>query len=270
MRTNARRATVLGGLAAVAGLVLAGGVLAAPAQAADPYNATVAGFQGNTPLVALAPSSTQQVAVTNLPPNVGLYILHCKTPADPRQPPTLCDGSTGALQVVPGDPAGRASFSVAIKLNAEFFGTNFNPTAGPTASESVDCRVPTGNPRSTTCTLYVLGSGRDSANPTYLRVWPTVFSAVKPDRKTDVATVSLAGAAVKPGSTPTLKANAPTELLVTTQSGLAPSFNGDKCSVANGKITALVATGTCTLVITTTGGKNYKPLVQTQVFNLAV
>lgn len=269
MRVNIRRASVLAGLTALAGVALTGGVLAGPAAAADAYNATAAGFPAFTPLVALAPSSTQTVAVVNLPANVGLYVLHCKTPADPRQAPTLCDTSTGAFNLVQPDPAGKASVSVPIKLNAEFLGINPNPTASAAAPQSVDCRVPSADPRSTTCTLYVLGSGRDSANPAYIRVWPTQFSPVRADRKTDAATIALDGKAVAAGTTPTLKANVATPLSVKTTSGLTPSMFSDKCSVSGGNITALAATGSCTLTITTTGGKNFKPLVATQVFTLS-
>lgn len=267
MTFTTRRVAALAGAAAVACMAVAGGVLASPALAEGPYNATVAGFPGNTPLVALAPSSIQPVVVTNLPPNVGVYVLQCKTPADPRQPPTLCDSSADSVNVIPSDPAGRATVNTQIRLNAEFYGMNPNPTGPAVASESVDCRVPTGNPRTTTCTLYILGSGRDSANPAYIRVWPTMYSPVRPDRKTDVATVTVGGKTAT--ATTKLVVNVATPLAVTMQSGLTPSLSSDKCSVSGGKITALANTGTCTLLITTTGGKNYKPFVGTQVFQLA-
>lgn len=269
MRVNPRRTAVFAGVTAMVAMTLTGGVLASPASAAGPYNVTVAGFPGNTPLVALAPSSTQTVSVVNLAPNVGLYVIHCKTPVDPRQAPTVCDASTGAFTIVAGDPAGLASVSAQVKMNAEFFGINPNPTSTPTTPESVDCRVPTGNPRSTTCTLYVLGSGRDSANPALIRVWPTQFLPVRPDRKTDIANVTLAGMTVAAGSTPKLTINVATPFVVTTQSGLTASLSSDKCAIASGKITALTAAGTCTVTMTTTGGKNYKPLVATQVFQLS-
>lgn len=269
MRVNVRRTAVLTGVTAMIGMALAGGIMAAPAMAAGPYNATAAGFPGNTPLVALATSSVQPVVVSNLPANVGVYVLHCKVPADPRQAPTACDGSTDALAYVPATTVLRDSVTIPVKVNGEFFGTNPNPTAGPAVGESVDCRVPTGNPRSTTCALYLLGAGRDAANPAYLRVWPTVFSAVKADRKTDAATITVGGKVVEAGTAPSLKANVATPLKVTTTSGLVPTLSADNCSVTGGNITALAATGVCTLRITTTGGKNFLPLVTTQVFSLS-
>lgn len=258
----------LSAVVATVGLVLAGSALASPALADGGYNATVAGFSSPTPLVALATSSVQQVTVVNLPAAVGVYALHCKVPADPRQPPTVCDSSTDSLAYLPADAAARATVTFPLKINGEFFGTNPNPTAGPAAGESVDCRVATGNPRSTTCAVYILGAGKDSANPAYIRFFPTVFSPVKADRKTDMATVSLDGVIVKKGTSPTLSMAAPAPIAITTASGLVPSVSGDNCSVSKGTITALKVEGTCTLTITTTGGKNYLPLVTTQAFSL--
>lgn len=254
--------------AATAG-ALALGALASPAVAADGgYNATIAGQRNYSPLVNLAPSSPQQVAVVNLPANVGLYVLHCKVPADPRSAPTLCDSSAESLAYLTATPDARASVSIPFKLNAEFFGTDPNPTAGATAGESVDCRVPTGNPRSTTCAVYVLGAGRESANPAYMRIFPTVFSPVKATRATDVATISLAGAVVPKGAPPKLSAAGPVAMTVTLKSGLQPTLSSDNCSVTATTITALKSVGTCTVRIVSTGGTNTKPLVTTQVFRL--
>ena len=243
--------------------------LASPAVAADGvYNATVAGQRNYSPLVNLAPSSTQQVAVVNVPANVGLYALHCKVPADPRSAPTLCDSSADSLAYLTATPDARATASIPFKLNAEFFGTDPNPTAGASAGESVDCRVATGNPRSTTCAVYVLGAGRESANPAYMRIFPTVFSPVKANRATDVAMISLAGSAVTKGATPKLSAAGPVSMAVTLKSGLKPTLSSDNCSVTATTITALKSTGACTVRIVSTGGANTKPLVTTQVFRL--
>jgi hypothetical protein len=254
---------------AAIGIALVAGTIATPVLAADaPYNATVAGQRSMTPLVALAPSSTLTVDVVNLPAGVGLYAIHCKVPADPRQPPALCDASTGALNVLAPEGALRATATIPIRVNAEFYGANPNPTGPVTARESVDCRVATGDPRSTTCALYVLGSGKDSANPAYLRFWPTVFSPVKADRKADVATVTLAGTTVAKGAKPKLAVNKATKFSVTLASGLTPSLSSDNCALSAGKITALKSSGTCTVTITSTGGRNYLPIVTTQVFRL--
>ncbi len=251
---------------AAIGIALVAGTIATPVLAADaPYNATVAGQRSFTPLVNLAPSSTLNVDVVNLPAGVGLYALHCKVPADPRMAPTLCDSSTGSLAYVTAEGALRPTVTIPLKVNAEFWGTNPNPTDSSLPG-SVDCRVSTGDPRSTTCALYVLGAGKDAANPAYMRIWPTMFSPVKADRKTDVATVTLDGTVVARGAKPTIRFNKAMPLSVVLASGLTPSLSSDNCSVAGGKITALKAVGTCTVRITSTGGKNYKPLVKTQVF----
>lgn len=257
-------------LLALAGIsvALAAAVVAPPAMAADPFNATVAGQRAFTPLVNLAPSSTLSVDVANLPAGVGLYALHCKTPADPRQAPTVCDQSTGAAAYLPAAAAARGSVPIPVRVNGEFYGTNPNPTTGVVTGESVDCRVPTGNPRTTTCSLYLLGAGRDSANPAYLRVWPTAFSPVKADRRADVATVTLAGKPIAPGTAPILRVGVPQRFSVTLTSGLTPSLTADNCSIADGRITALKAEGTCTVTITSTGGKNVQPLLTTQTFRL--
>lgn len=250
------------------GLAAASIAVAAPAAANDPFNATVAGQRGFTPLVNLAPSSTLAVDIVNLPAGVGLYALHCKTPADARQAPTVCDQSTGAAAYLPATTAARPSIQLPVRVNGEFFGTNPNPTTGGITGESVDCRVPTGNPRATTCSLYVLGAGRDSANPTYLRVWPTAFTAVRSDRRVDAATVTLAGKVVKQGTSPVLRLNTPVPFAVTLTSGLTPNLTADNCSIANGRITALKGEGICTVTINSTGGKNVQPLVTTQAFRL--
>jgi len=132
----------------------------------------------------------------------------------------------------------------------------------------VDCRADTGNPRATTCAIYVLGAGKDSANPAYIRFWPEVFSPVRSDRKNDVATIVYNGTTVAKGAKPKLSMAKPGTFAVSTASGLTPDVVGDKCSIKDGKITALQSNGACVVRLTTNGGKNYKPLVQVQVFKL--
>ena len=262
IRTSARIA--IAGI----GLALLAGVGATPAIAADGFNATIAGQRSFTPLVNLPQSSTQTVDVVNLPAGVGLYALNCKVPADPRSAPTLCDLSTDAAAYLPATDAARATVGMPIKVNAEFYGQNPNPTSGPTVAESVDCRADTGNPRATTCAIYVLGAGKESVNPAYLRVFPTAFLPVKAQRMNDSAMIMFGDTAVARGAKPKLTASSPVPFTVTLKSGLTPSVSADNCSVAGGKITALKAEGTCIVRITSTGGKNYKPLVTTQVLRL--
>jgi hypothetical protein len=255
---------------AVAGAAIAllGGMVAAPASAADAYNATIAGQRNFTPLVNLVQSSTLTVDVVNLPAGVGLYALHCKVPADPRSAPTVCDQSTDAAAYLPATADARATASLPIKVNAEFYGTNPNPTAGVATGESVDCRVDTGNPRATTCAVYVLGAGRESANPAYLRVFPTVFTPLTAQRSNDTATITLDGTVVKRGVKPKLGLDDKVPFAVSLESGLTPSVTADNCTIAGGMITALKSRGTCIVRITSTGGNYFKPLVKTQVFRL--
>ena len=252
---------------AAVGLVAAA-ALASPAMADGSYNATVAGQPSGTPLLNLAPTSTQTVDVVNLPGGVGLYGINCKVPADPRQAPTLCDSSAGSQYYLTATSAARPTATFPLKVNAEFFGANPNPTAGPSLGQSVDCRADTGNPRATTCAIYVMGAGKDSANPAYIRFFPEVFAPVKANRKNDVATITYNGTALSKGAKPKLSASKPGTFTVTTASGLTPTVTGDKCTIQNGTITAGQSKGACVVRLTTTGGKNYKPLVQVQVFTL--
>lgn len=248
-------------LIGAASLVIVGSAIGTSASAVGSYNATVAGFGNMTPLTALATSSEQPVVVTNLPANVGVYALHCAVPSNPRSAPTLCDSSAGSAVYIPATPQARDSVSADIKLNGEFYGTNPNPQSGATTPASVDCRATTA-PGMSTCAVYILGAGRESANPAYMRVFPTVFSPVKADRKNDSVTVTP-----KSGGTIT---STPIAFKVKTASGLTPTITSTECTVSDNdtKIAANAATGTCDVLITTTGGKNYKPLVTTVSYTL--
>lgn len=249
-------------------VVLTAMAVAVPAQAADAYNASVAGQRNFGLLSNLSQSSTQTVDIVNLPAGVGLYALNCLVPQDPRSAPTVCDLSDGAAAYLPAAGEARASATLPIKVNAEFYGMNPNPTDGDAGGQSVDCRASTGNPRSTTCAVYVLGAGRDAANPAYLRVFPTSFLPVKAQRANDAAAITLAGTAVRKGVKPTLAVDKATPFTVSLKSGLAPSVSATGCEITDDRITALSDKGTCIVRITSTGGKNYKPLVTTQVFRL--
>ena len=251
-------------LAAAAAAVALVAVTAGTATAASaPFNATIAGVQGTgrTPLVALAQSSTQTIDVTNLPANVGMYALHCALPADPRQAPTQCDESASALVYVPAAAVDRATLQVPIRVNAEFTGINPNPQAGDSAATPVDCRA-------VACAVYVLGAGRESANPAYIRVWPTKFSPLVKPRKADRATVTIGGTVVGAKGRKPVVSTKPVSFAVTTVSGLTPTVTGTNCAVKDGTLTALAPTGACVLRITTTGGTVYKPLQQTQVVKI--
>lgn len=236
-----------------------------PAMAAAPYNATIAGQPGSgrSPLVNLAQSSTQTIDVSNLPANVGLYALHCVLPTDPRQAPTQCDDSATGLAYLTATPSDRPTVQIPIKVNAEFYGTNPNPTTSGSASGPVDCRV-------SSCAVYVLGAGKESANPQYIRVWPTVFTPVTGTRKADVATVTIGGRTISPansGAKPTISTT-PVTFSVSLASGLTPTVSSQDCAVTAGRIAAITPSGTCTVLITSTGGKYVLPIVTTQVIRL--
>lgn len=248
-------------LASATVAVLIGTTLSTTASAAGNYNTTVAGFNNMTPLVALASSSVQPVVATNLPANVGIYALHCAVPANPRSAPTLCDNSVGSATYIPATAAARDSVNATIKLNGEFYGTNPNPQSGATAPASVDCRATTA-PGATACAVYILGAGRESANPQYMRVFPTVFSPVKANRANDSVTVTP-----KAGSTLT---STPVAFKATTESGLKPTITSTGCTLSENdtRVQATATTGTCEILVTTTGGKNFKPLVQKIVYEI--
>ncbi|MFM1917083.1 MAG: hypothetical protein RJB01_598 [Actinomycetota bacterium] len=243
-------------------------VSAAPAFAEGAFNATVSGIPANAPLANLASTSELTINALNLPAGVGLYALHCQVPSNPRSAPTVCDPSTGALAYIPAGAA-RDTLQIPIKVNAEFFGTNPNPQGGASAPTLVDCRTPQSNPRATTCGLYVLGAGREAANPTYLRFWPTTFAAVKSDRAAQKASVTVDGTVVGPKKQVALKKDAPVSFAVKLNYDLTADVSADNCRVADGQITALADTGTCTVRITSNGGKNVLPFQRTQVFTLS-
>ena len=96
----------------------------------------------------------------------------------------------------------------------------------------------------------------------------TSFLPVKAQRANDAATITLDGTAVGKGAKPKLAVDKATPFTVELKSGLAPSVAATGCEIKEDRITALSDKGTCIVRITSTGGKNYKPLVATQVFRL--
>lgn len=255
---------------AVAALALTGGVLAMPAQANAPFNATVAGYAGGTPLVALPSSLTLNVDVANLPAGVGIYALHCEVPSNPRSAPTNCDNGIGTLQYLVATREDRAATQIPLKVNAEFYGTNPNPTdAAANTPTLVDCRTPMDNPRATKCGIYVLGAGREAANPAYLRFWPTVFTPLTKERTNQTATVRLKGEVLGPKMDAALIKDVATPFRVTLSSGLTPNLSSDNCQLGTGTITALSDSGTCTVTITSSGGRNVKPFLRYVKFDLS-
>lgn len=249
-------------IASATGIVLIGAALGSTATAAGAYNVTIAGFTNMTPLVTLATSSSQPIVATNIPANVGIYALHCAVPANPRSAPTLCDNSIDSAVYVPATSAARDSVNAQIEVNGEFYGTNPNPQSGATAPGAVDCRATTGTGASA-CAIYILGAGRESANQAYMRVFPTKFSPVKADRKSDSITVTPnAGSIVS---------QTPSAFSAKTASGLKPIMVSSTCSFSDNdtRIAGIANSGTCEVTMWTTGGKNFKPMVETVNFKLS-
>lgn len=256
-------------MASVAAVAMTGTVMALPVQANEPFNATIKDFRANTPLVALPSSMTLPVDVVNLPVGVGLYALHCEVPSNPRSAPTNCDSAADALQYLPPGQA-RASIAMPLRVNAEFYGNNPNPTEGvPNTPTLVNCRTPMDNPRATKCGIYVLGAGREAANPAYLRFWPTTFTPVSNDRRAQVATVNVDGNVLGPKTMGSLKKDVATTFSVRLSSGLQPNVSSDNCAIGDGTITALADTGTCTVTITSSGGRVVQPFMSTRTFRLS-
>jgi hypothetical protein len=256
-------------MGSIAALAMLGSLVALPAQANEPFNATIQGYRTGVPLVALPSSMTLPVDAVNLPAGVGLYALHCEVPSNPRSAPTNCDSAAAALQYLPAGLA-RASVTMPLRVNAEFYGTNPNPVDGAVnAPTLVDCRTPMNDPRATKCGIYVLGAGREAANPAYLRFWPTAFSPVANDRRAQVATVTVAGKVVGPKKVTPLKKDVATPFSVRLNSGLTPNVTSDNCSIGDGTITALTNSGTCTVTITSSGGRVVQPFMSTRTFRLS-
>ena len=161
---------------------------------------------------------------------------------------------------------GAAQFPM--KINAEFYGVNPNPQDGVVIPELVDCRADTGNPRATTCAVYILGAGREAGNPAYLRVFPTQFTALSKERRDDTLRVTVGGQRVTPRNTPDLTEGEAVPFSATLASGLTPAVSSDNCSVKDGSITALAGEGMCTVTVMSNGGRNVKPLIRTFAFDL--
>jgi hypothetical protein len=258
------------GIAVVAAMTPAHAQERPPVQerpAASSFNATILSYAANTPLVALPPSMTLNIDAVNLPGTVGLYALHCEVPANPRSAPTNCDAGAGTLQYFPASGTDRPSLVMPLKVNAEFYGANPNPTDGVTPPPSlVDCRATSGDPRAPKCGIYVLGAGREAANPAYLRFWPTAFSPITKERRAQQATVQVAGKRYAPNTS--LVKDRATPFQVRLSSGLTPDLTSDNCQIGDGTITALQSTGQCTVTITSSGGANVRPFLRTLTFNL--
>ena len=228
----------------------------------------IASQPANSVLAALPSAASLDVAVSGLPETVGLYALHCKVPDNPRSAPTQCNSADGTLAYLPAGTVRGGAAQFPMKINAEFYGVNPNPQDGAAAPELVDCRADSGNPRTTTCAVYILGAGREASNPAYLRVFPTQFTALTKERRDDTLRVTVGGQRVTPRTTPDLSEGKAVPFSATLGSGLTPTVSSDNCSVKDGSITALAGEGRCTVTVMSSGGRNVKPLMRTFVFDL--
>ena len=244
--------------------------LAPTAQANESgFDVTIANQPANSVLAALPSSVDLDVAVSGLPETVGMYALHCKVPDNPRSAPTQCDSADGSLAYLPAGAVRGGQTTFPMTLHAEFYGVNPNPQDGVETPELVDCRADTGNPRATSCAVYILGAGRESSNPAYLRVFPTQFTALTKERRNDTVRMTADGKRVTTRNSPTLSESMPVVFDVTLGSGLTPTVTSDNCSVKDGTISALADSGTCTVTVMSSGGKNVRPLMRSYSFTLA-
>ncbi|MDA3022174.1 MAG: hypothetical protein O2943_05850 [Actinomycetota bacterium] len=253
-------------------LATAGALIASTAAAAGAstggFNVTIADQPANSVLAALPSSVNLNVSVSGLPESVGMYALHCAVPDNPRSAPTQCDSAEQTLAYLPAGtvPAGVRTFPM--KINAEFYGVNPSPQVAASTKELVDCRADTGNPRTTSCAVYILGAGREASNPAYLRVFPTQFTALTKERRNDTHLVTVNGERVTQRNTPKLTLGNEVSFSATLGSGLTPTISSDNCSIQDSSITALANEGTCTVTVMSSGGKNVKPLLRTITFSL--
>lgn len=234
-----------------------------PAQAAplaDPaYDVTVAGVANMGTVANLPSTSSVPVSIVNLPANVGLYLLHCALPANPMAPPTQCDAGEGALAFIQPTADLRPSLNETLRVNAAFEGRNPNPTDGDTGTTPIDCRTQK-------CAIYVLGSGKDSANPAYLRIFMTQFATG--GTTADAMTVYLKNRAIKQKNEFVVHYKKADPFRVVLKSGLTPDLSSDNCSISNGTIRALKKSGTCTVTVTSPGNATYAPFKGSITFRL--
>lgn len=247
-------------LGAAALAVTATTLTAAQVAGAADFDVTAKGVANGQTVAGLPPTSDVNLEISNLPAGVGLYALHCLIPAPGGSPvPSRCDTSAGSFVYIVAANEARNLVEF-IRVNAEFVGSNPNPQTGDSGTTDVNCIVDA-------CAIYTLGAGRDSANPAYVRYFPTEFAPVGARLK-DRATVTLNGKVVKPGRERVVSYSKPTPFAVMLKSGLEPSLFSKKCSVQGGEIRALTKRGSCTVRITSPGNDEYRPFKATVTFKI--
>ena len=195
---------------AAIGIALVAGTIATPVLAADaPYNATVAGQRSFTPLVepgALVDAERRRREPACRCGPVRPPLQGARRPAAATDPVRRVHRSRCAY--VTADAALRATVTHPDQGERRVLRHQPEPDRSPPRLASrwtAACRRAIPARRRARCTSSA--PARTAANPAYMRFWPTVFSPVKADRKTDVATVSLDGAVVAKGAKPKLAAN---------------------------------------------------------------
>lgn len=246
---------------AAASLSLAGALTAGPAIANGAYNVTADGQASGQPLAGLPTTSTVTLAISNLPAGTGLYALHCLVPANPQAAPTRCDAGRGTLAYILASDSYRPALEQELVVNRVFTGSNPNPQQGDTGTRLVNCLQQS-------CSIYVLGAGQASANPQWIRIFPTAF-ATPPARARDKATVTLRGKTLHSTRTPVVSNSEASPLRITLQSGITPTVTSTRCQVNNGTVRALKTSGVCTVEITSPGNEQYRPFSRTLTFRLA-
>lgn len=248
--------------AATAGALIVGGL--ATASAADYVSAS--------PNTGVKAGDIITVTTTGLTGTVGIYASLCKASGNPQAAPTECDPDQSHMVWITGTGA-QGSNKESGKITAI---TSFTASNGT----KVNCLVDA-------CVIYIRGDHNNNTNYALIRALPVGFAAGVGGvvKKTDVATATLDGVAVKANVPGTLLYRVPAQLVVTALSGLPVTLKSltPDCSVAGSTITALTGKGVCAIAATTTGNDEYaaftaainfpfylKPATQAIVAKLAV
>lgn len=223
-------------VAAAAGALLIGGLTTA--SAADYVSAT--------PNTGVKAGDTITVTATGLTGTVGIYASLCKAGAGAQAVPTDCDPDQSHMVWITGTGT-PGSNKDSGKITAL---TSWTSTAG----NKVNCLVDA-------CVVYIRGDHNNTTNYALIRALPIGFAAGVGGvvKKTDVATATVDGVAVKANVPGTLLYRVPVQLVVTAESGLAVTLKSltPDCSVVGTTVTALTGKGTCAIAATTTGNDVY-------------
>lgn len=222
--------------AGAAAALIVGGI--AGASAADYVTAS--------PNTGVKAGDVITVTTTGLTGTVGVYASLCKGSSNPQAVPTDCDPDQSHMVWITGTGAQGSNKEVG-KITAI---TSFTSAAG----NNVDCLVDA-------CVIYVRGDHNNATAYNLIRALPIGFAAGQGGvvKKTDVATATLDGVAVKANVPGTLAYRVPVQLVVTAESGLPVTLRSltPDCAVEGTKVTALTGKGQCAIAAVTTGNDVY-------------